>query len=83
MDKKFGAITSSVNPDEIATRVKGIVLALSSLIIAGAAIVFHVTLLPTDILTWATQLGAVAGAITTIYGFIMWLLSLIFKNKEA
>lgn len=83
MVKKFGAITSSTNPEEIATRVKGIVLSLSSLIIGGAAILFHITLLPTDIAMWATQLGAVAGAIATIYGFIMWLLALIFKNKEA
>lgn len=80
MNRKFGAISSSTNPTEIATRVKGIVLALSSVIILVASQFFNITLTSNDIITFASELGAVAGAITTLYGAGMWLLSKIFKK---
>lgn len=81
--KKFGAITSSVNPEDVATRVKGIVLTLSSIIILIAASVFHITLTATDILTLAGSVGAVAGAITTLYGAFMWVLVYFFKKPTT
>lgn len=80
---KYGAITSSTDPEEIATRVKGIVLTLSSIIILVASLLFHITLTPVDITTWATEIGMVAGAVTTIYGFVMWGLAKIFKTPTA
>lgn len=83
MQKKFGAITSSTNPEEVATRVKGIVLALSSIIILVAGQLFHLTLTSNDIVSLATELGAVSGAVITVYGFVMWLLTLVFKQPTA
>lgn len=80
MDRKYGALTSSQNPEEIATRVKGIVLALSSVIILLSARFFHITLTAGDVVALATQFGAVAGAITTIYGAGMWLIARFFKT---
>jgi len=80
MTPKFGAITSSTNPEEIAMRVKGITLALSSVIILIATQAFHVQLTANDVISLAGELGAVAGAITTLYGAGLWLLTKIFKT---
>ncbi len=76
---KYGAITSSQNPDEIATRVKGVILALSSIIILVAGAAFHITLSANDVVSLASEAGAVAGAIVTLYGAGMWLMAKIFK----
>lgn len=78
--RKFGSITSSQNPDEIATRVKGIILAFSSVIIFGAAQFFHITLSANDIVSLASELGSVAGAVMTLYGAGLWILAKIFKK---
>ncbi len=64
-------LASSVSPDQVSTRVKGIVLALSSIIIFFAGHLFGIKMQPNDILELSTQLGMVAGAIWTIFGFIM------------
>ena len=69
--KKFGSFTSSQNPDEIANRVKGVTLALSSVIIFLAGKFFGITLSANDVISLATQLGGVAGAVWFIYGFIL------------
>ncbi len=82
-NRKFGAITSSQNPEEIATRVKGIVLALSSIIIVVAGQVFHIGLTSNDVISFAGELGSVAGAVMTLYGAGLWLLSKIFKQPAV
>lgn len=80
-NKKFGAITSSTNPEEIATRVKGFVLTMSSIIIFLASRWFHIELTAQDIASGATQVGAVAGAVWMIYGFVMFVLAKLFKKS--
>jgi len=80
MEKKYGAITSSQNPEEIATRVKGIILGASSIIIFIASQVFHMTVTANDVITLATELSTVAGAIWTLYGAGLWLISKIYKT---
>lgn len=80
MEKKYGAITSSINHEEIATRIKGITLALSSIIMLVALQVFHITLTANDVASLASELGAVGGAIYTLYGAGMWLWATIFKK---
>ena len=75
MNRKYGAFSSSQNPQEISNRVKGIVIALSSLIIFVAGNIFNINLQPTDVTDIATQLGGVIGAIWTIYGGIMALVA--------
>jgi uncharacterized membrane protein YqgA involved in biofilm formation len=70
MNRKFGALTSSTNPEELADRVKGIILASSSIIIFFAAQFFHIQLSANDIVSLSTEAGALIGAIWTIYGAI-------------
>lgn len=79
-NRKFGALTSSTNPEELADRVKGIVLASSSIIIFLATQFFHVQLTANDVLSLATEAGAVGGAIWTIYGAIKWVIAYFFKQ---
>lgn len=80
-NRKFGAITSSVDPEQISNRVKGITLALSSVIILVASQIFHIQLTANDVVSLATQLGAVTGAMWTIYGVGMAVWSYIFKQR--
>lgn len=80
MDRKFGAITSSQNPEEIANSVKGIILALSSVIILVAQQFFHITLSANDVISFATEASLGAGAVWTIYGLGLKLLARIFKT---
>ena len=69
MNKKLGAwAASSSNPEDISNRVKGIVLALSSVIILVAAQIFQVQLTANDVVSLASSLGALAGAIWAIWG---------------
>jgi len=78
--RKFGSLTSSQNPEELANRVKGIVLALSSIIIFGASQLFGISLDANDIVDIATKLGMVSGAIWSAYGGIIALVSYFSKT---
>jgi len=78
-NRKFGAITSSTNPEEISNRVKGITLALSSVVILIASQFFNITLSANDVVEIATKLGAVSGAIWTVYGAGMSVWAYFFK----
>lgn len=69
-NKTLGAwAASSSNPTDISNRIKGIVLALSSIIILLAAQLFNIQLSAEDVVSLATSLGAVGGAIWTVWGF--------------
>jgi len=68
MNRKFGALTSSQNPEELANRVKGIILGLSGLIIFLGSQFFGIELKPEDVMELATQLSVIAGAVWAIYG---------------
>jgi hypothetical protein len=78
--RKFGALTSSQNPEEIANRVKGGVLACSSIIIFVAAQFFNVTLSANDVVSLATQISGIAGAVWMIYGFILSVIAYFAKK---
>lgn len=81
--KKYGALTSSQNPDEIANKVKGAILAFSSLIIFVAAQFFHIHLSANDILSLATELSGVVGAVWMIYGFVLHAITWFYHAKVA
>lgn len=81
MNKKYGALTSSQNPEEIANTVKGIVLALSGVITLFATHFLGLSLSSTDVLTLATGLGTGAGAVWTCYGLIMKLVVAVSARK--
>ncbi len=82
-NRKFGAITSSQDPEEISTRIKGITVAMSALIIFFASQFFHITLTANDVLSLGTELGAIAGAIMTLYGAGMWVWAYFFKQPTV
>lgn len=79
-NRKFGAITSSQNREEIANSVKGIILALSSVIILVSQQFFHITLSANDVISFATEASLGAGAVWTIYGLGLKVLARIFKT---
>lgn len=83
MQRKYGALTSSQNPEEIANKVKGSVVLASSVIIFVAARFFNLQLSANDIVSLGTQLGAVAGAVWAIYGAILHLIALFYEKKNA
>jgi len=78
---KFGAITSSTNPDEIANRVKGAVLAAAGIIMFVAFKWFNIELTMEDVGVLATQLSVAAGALWSLYGFGLWVLARFFQQE--
>jgi hypothetical protein len=81
--KKFGAITSSQDPEQVANTVKGLVLSFSAIIILLAQQFFHLSLSANDVASFATEASVAAGAVWTLYGLVMKLLVLVFKPKVA
>ena len=79
---RYGALSSSQNSEELANRVKGIVLALSSVLIWLGTEVFGVSLTAQDITGLATSLGGMAGGIWAIYGTILWLVAKFAEVKN-
>lgn len=78
----YGAIASSQDPEQVANKVKGVILALSSIIILVAAQVFHITLSANDVVQLSGEIGAMAGALWAIYGVILNLVS-FFGSKRV
>ena len=71
----YGALASSQDPSQVANKVKGVILALSSIIIYVASQVFGLQLTASDVATLATQVSAVAGAIWMVYGAVLHLVT--------
>lgn len=76
-------LQSSQDPTEVANKVKGIILAASSLIILGGTQFFHVQLGANDIITLSTEVGTIAGALWAIYGAILHLVTLVGTKKAS
>lgn len=68
-------MASSVDPSQVSSRVTGAVVAFSSLIIFFGFQFFHVKLTATDVISLATELGTIAGAIWTLKGAIVWIMT--------
>ena len=83
MSRKYGALTSSQNPEEVANKVKGVILASSSIIIFLAARFLGITLTANDVISLATQLSAVAGSVWMIYGFALNAIAWFYARKNA
>ena len=75
-----GWAASSQNPTEVSNRIKGLVLTFSSVIIFFAANFLGINLSANDMVDIASQLGAIAGAVWTIYGAGLWLVSKFAKQ---
>ena len=81
--KKYRALTSSQNPEQIANKVKGAILLASSVVIFLAAKLFGITLSANDVTALTTEVGAVAGAVWVIYGSILHLVAALAERKNA
>lgn len=79
-NKRFGAITSSQSPDDIANTIKGLTLSLSAIIILVAQQFFHVALSANDILSFGTELGIAGGSVWTLYGLGMKVWAYFFRT---
>lgn len=67
--RKFGALTSSVDPNAIAATVSGLLIASASLIVILAGhLGFSLTV--EQVTTYAGALGTSIGAIVTIFGLL-------------
>ena len=67
--KKFGALSSSVDPTKLATSVSGAIIVFSSLIIYGAGFLGF-TLVDAQVSGFATQVGLAVGSLTFLYGVL-------------
>jgi hypothetical protein len=68
-NRKFGALSSSINPDQLSATVSGVILALSGFIIWGAG-QLNIPITNTNIGIFASQLGIAVGALWTLYGLL-------------
>lgn len=66
-----GWLASSADPQTISNTVRGAILAASAFIIFAAGQFFHVTLTANDVISLATEIGTLAGAIWFFYGLLM------------
>lgn len=73
-------MASSTDNTLVSSRITGIVIGFSSIIILFAARFFNVVLSANDVVSLATGIGAVAGAIVTVKGFIIWIMTKFGKK---
>ena len=76
-------LQSSQDPTQVANKVKGVILLMSSAIILFASLFFHLTLSANDVISLATEAGATAGAIWTIYGTILHIVTWIGSIRKT
>ena len=79
-NKRFGALSSSENPEKLAATVKGLILAFSSLIILLGGH-FGIPIVQEQIVEFATQIGIVAGGVWFLFGLVRKLVVML-SNKE-
>lgn len=69
IEKKFGALSSSVDPQQLSTTVSGFIISLSAVIIIIAG-KMGVPLTQSSVALFAEQLGLAVGSLTFLYGLI-------------
>ena len=75
------SISSSVKPDELATKVKALMLMASSVVIYLLAKWFEITLTPDGYLALVTEISTLIGSIWGVYGIIQHLVAKIAEVK--
>ena len=81
--KKYGALTSSQSDTEIANKVKGMILLFSSAIIFLASRFFGLTLTANDLVSLATEIGGISGAVWAVYGSVLHLVAMFAEVKST
>ena len=69
MTRKFGALSSSTDPEKLSMTVSGAILSISALIIWGGN-ALGLPLTQNQIAAFATQAGLAVGALAFIYGVL-------------
>ena len=69
-NRRFGALSSSTNPDQLANTVRGGILAFSSVIVLVATNIFGLNISASDVSELATAIGAMAGSVWVVFGII-------------
>ncbi len=69
--RKFGSLSSSANPEELANTVRGAILAVAGVIVYFATNVLGIKISMEDVATFAAGAAAVAGGVWTCYGLIL------------
>lgn len=62
MEKKYGVLSSSANPENLSATVKGLVISL------GSVLVLITPLTDVQVVELATQASLIVGALWTLYG---------------
>ena len=70
IEPRYGKFSSSTNPEEVASTVRGFIVSIASIILMVAPLA-GLSLTLEQITTVGGQLGLAAGAIWTLYGLIM------------
>lgn len=79
--RKFGALTSSVDPEKLAMTVSGLIISSASLIVLIAGR-FGFPLTVEQLTTYAGELGTAVGFIVTTYGLIRKLVVKIATRNQ-
>lgn len=78
-----GWLQSSQSPDQVANKVRGAILAFSSIIILVAAQFFHIQLNAGDVVSLASEASIAVGAIWTIYGVVLHIVTALGSVKKS
>lgn len=71
---------SSTDATAVSSRITGAVIALSGVIILFAQQLFHITLTSVDVISLASELGVMGGAIWALKGGIIWFMTKFGKK---
>lgn len=80
MNKRFGALSSSTDPDKLANTVRGGILVFSSIIVFVTTSIFGLEITADDVSELATAIGALAGAVWVVYGLVQKIVVRIAKR---
>lgn len=83
MNKKFGALSSSIDPDQLSATVSGAILTASSIIIVLAHSIFGITIVPDAITQFAQQAGITIGFLWMVFGLVRKLVVYIHQRFFA
>lgn len=81
MYKKYGALTSSSNPEELADTVKGLILSFSVVIIYGVKYFFNIDIGSGQVTEFAVVMGGAIGALWTLYGLLKKIVVAVSEKK--
>ncbi len=69
-NRRFGAFSSSENPEELGSTVKAFILGIGVIVIYLVQLVFHVQWTPENINQFATEAGTLVTATWMAYGLV-------------